>query len=561
MAFLAAALGLIWIVDARSPRVAGGVPTSAGRRTADLPFAASATDPAAAVSLQESPTSAVDSDAASADDLAQCDVVRNAPVEFIGRLFSCDNTVEPLPIAWRSSLGSDSSGDKVRTVLGQSADSFSRFRLTLFCRSRDLQTTAVQVYFDTETLNALPKLGSQTRVKLQLLGQSPTGQLVARYVGLLARPRPPPHKDSNRPDWLAMLLNPTAYLQRPQSCQVASWPRLMPASALAAESAALLPLQADGPFLQLTCLDPHDLEIPVLVYFQADKREDLLKIAVSSQLMLRVLGSADNRVVAKYVDIASGGVAAAPDDLRRLFGSAPDARSRSRAAIACVSMGLPLPETLTADERTATAKLAGDGFKVTLLAERKTWLVCAQSPRPSVHVTLFFPADAQRELLNIGRGTRLMLRPIGVQDQNIIGLFDKIVANPLAESVRSDDLRRFALLTDSLLHQKTRCQLGRALQKLDTNEFAQLLHGLFSQPMLQQPRLATCVDSVRPFEGQPFLVFWPVGPAAPDQWVDAGSAIELELVGLANNVPVAAFVRRLPPTPAAAQDTFGALGK
>lgn len=562
LAFLAAALGLIWLVDVRDPRAKNGQAPTRDRAATDLSSTASATDAPSGVALGTNPIQANDNATQSGDGVPVCDDVHNAPVEFNGRLFSCDNTIEPMPIAWRGTRSGNGSAEPAPAVLGQAADSFSRFRLTLFCRLRDLQTSAVQVYFGADTAAELPAIGRDTRVKLQLLGLGPAGQLAARFVSVVARPRIAPMKDATKSDWLATLLNPTAYLRLPQPCRVATWPRLIAASSLSPEALALLPSPPQGAFLQVACTDVRDLEVPVLVYFQRPQRGELLDIAASTWLSLRVLGSADNRVIAAHERIVNGGVAAAADDLRRVF-LAPKNQitPQDKSIITRVSMGLPLPETLTADERGANTKPAADGSKVPRLADRKTWLVCAQGPRPPVHVTLFFSAGMQEEMLKIGRGTRLSLRPLGTQDEHILGLFEKIDGNPLQEDVAADDLRRFALQTDTLMHEKLRCQLGRELQRADSSQAPNAARVLFGHPMAEQARLATCVDKLRPFEGQRFLVFWPQSHAIADESAEVGSAIELELAGLVNNVPVAAFVRRLAPLPTAAPFGHGAAVK
>ena len=493
---------------------------------------------------------ALDPGVASAPPVALDDVLA-APADFTARVFVCDNTAAALPEAWRGDRPdpSDPPGEAAQppvvTMQAADAERLAPFRLRLLCRGRDLQAAAVQVYFDPETLAALPAIGVDTRVALQVLGLGHSGQLAARYVRIVAFARRPPTGDAVKADWLRVLLNPAAYLDHDLPCQLASWPQLTAPSSLSpavarwVEGLALAASASETAAQKLVavaaCSDLRSLEVPVLLILPGAAVETALRLAPGAQVRARLLGSADNRLVLQLLALDRTDAPAHPTDLRRFLLAQPPPGK----AIECLSMGLPLPQTLDAADPDVVRLEPG------LLAPRKSWLVCAQPPQPPVHVKLFFRRGEEAQLLAIGRGTRVALDLLGTADSRLLARFRAVLTDPTDEAARADDLRQFPLLTEALRHHTLRCLLGAEMQAATPAQAPESTRRLFDAPTAGAPRLAMCVDGLRPFEGQRFLVYWPAGHPPSDDLPHTGAAIELRLRGMVNNLPVAEFVRRL----------------
>ena len=542
VALAAAVVAMAWMAD-RPPEPPPatknankiGEKSVAGQQ-AVLPFAATTTAAAGADGAQ---IPAIKSEDLGDVVRSTIDEVAAAPDQLRGHLFECRNTLDALPFAWRVGR-KDSGTDRTDALLGPQTHA-APYRLTLSCQAADLRLFGVVTYFDDAVVDALPAIGRDTVVTLQFLGLAAAGQLVARYVRVDALPQQLGRADDNRPDWLDALLHPAAAIGHVQRCSVATTPRLLDAAALdSATAAAALPLSHTEPTVQtwaaLTCADRRNVAVPVLLQLDLRRQAELLQLAPGVVVQTTVVAVAANRVVVRYEGLLQGGERAESADLRHVLLAAQAARGTT---IHCVSMGLPSAQTLASDDENASL------LDLAALAPRQAWVVCAQAPRPPVHVALYFRPGEQNQLLAIGRGTQLALTVLGVRSDTILAVLAKVEAHPTDIAGRDDDLRRFALLTEKLVGQKLHCQLGQELQAPAPGQVPRRAEKLFAYPVSPFAKLARCTDTLHPFDGEPFVLFWPAGHSAKDALPHPGAVLQLQLAGMVNNVPVAGVVGRL----------------
>lgn len=469
------------------------------------------------------------------------------PDAFKGRLFRCDNTVEPLPVLWAPVRPAGATpGPPPSDASGLlDSDALARHRLTLFCKTEELATVAVQVYFGTETSAAVLQIGKQSHVALRLLGLGPAGQLLARYVALTAHPRPAPVADPDRPDWLGTLVSPAAWVHHAVRCTAAGAPLVRPDKDVEAPAtAALIALAAantatdgeaaarvPGVLAELSCADARGLDVPVLAWFSTTAMEDALRIGAGTRVDVEVLGAADNRVVGVFAGLGTGAMPVQAGDLRRIWLRPESSLGRE---VECVSLGLPLAQTV--DTLDADDAL----LQATAVSRRKTWLACAQRPLPPVHMSLYFKMGAEQELLSLGRGTRVAAKVLGVRGGRILASYIRVVSAPTKVAERAQDLRRFALLPEAMVGKRLSCSLLRDLERASREMLPETARSLSKYSTPGQAWLATCGDALRPYEGQRFAVYWP-GLRRIDA-PRAGTQIDLRFDGLANDVPVADYI-------------------
>ena len=131
------------------------------------------------------------------------------------------------------------------------------------------------------------------------------------------------------------------------------------------------------------------------------------------------------------------------------------------------------------------------------------------------------------------RGTRIEVDVLGVDGDRILGRLGRILGGAASEP--SNDLRRWVLLSDGLRGQPVRCVLGREVEPAPAAVVPERVRGWVAPPAQGPAHLATCVDAVRPVEGQRFVVLGTIGPPAP--------VLNLRFLGVANNLPVATALR------------------
>ena len=508
--------------------VAGAARQSA---PAPLPAAVTAVDAAPAVPLAsivhvQMLPSETPAEVTLADVLA-------TPGELRGRLFSCRNTSDSLPIEWQPATPGVEAKDPVARQLSQIGQNFAHFRLSLACRTADLHTVPVHVYFDAATLPALPVIGRDTEVTLQLLGTGPAGDLLARYIHVSQHPRIASLLSKDLPDLLGALLAPADVANRRIACVSMGPAQLLSATRLDPESLARLGSLPAHTYASLACMDQRGVEVPILAAFSPERAIDVLGIARGTQLGLRLKGAANNRLLAIHEAISQGAVPVAADDLRRVLLQPAANAGQLRT---CTSQGLPMPQALEPGDRVEDAHGK--------FANRKAWLVCAQPSGPPVHVSLLFRDGSQEQLLAIARGTSLEVQVLGAAGDRVAAVFERVLAHPSEPGATARDLRRFVLLDKQLRGTNLRCKLARDPETAGVPGETRPAAKLFASKVADQPSLLDCVDALRPFDGQRFEVYFADENARKSAALRAGAVVELKFAGVVDATPVAGFVQR-----------------
>lgn len=487
------------------------------------PASASPSEAAPSEGLEDLPRADLPEDGLGAT--VEVEAVAGAIAEHKGRLLRCQNTVDALPGSWRP--------PRPGSAPSLPGAGYAEHRLTLLC-SGAAGGARVQVYFEPTTVSALPAIGRHTEVLLQVLGQDPAGQIAARFVRVLARPRLPTLASQALPDLLGALVDPNAPAERAVVCVSAGPAQVLADADLTQAARGLLAIgdseDRPGALVALACRDRREVEVPVWVQFDAGDAPRALQVTRATALRVLLRGRSGGRLLARFQGIAHGAIAAAGDDLRRVL-LAPQAHLGR--TVRCRSMGVPAPQALE-EREPAPVQRARAG-----LDDRKAWLVCAHPVAPAVHVGLFFAAGARQQLLSVGRGTALDLKVLGVAQGRILAVLERVVDGAIPAAGQTGDLRRFGLLTDQLLGRPLPCAL------------------LASSALLPAPAQAggrrsvwvRCRDGIRA-AGQQVEVLLPDGAAggqgAP---YPAGVALDLRLSGFANNLPVARLLKWPRPAP------------
>jgi len=458
--------------------------------------------------------------------------VLTTPSESRGRLFTCRNGVDALPIAWQPAPAGAQQADALAQLLGQIGKTFAPYRLSLSCRAADLRAVPVQVYFDAQTLAALPFIGRDTDVTLQFLGTSPQGVLLARYIHVQARPVVA-SLSRDLPDLLAAMLAPEEFADQRVTCLSRGAAQMVLPAMVDAQSRSRLGADASPSFALLRCTDRRDIAVPILAAWPATRATDLLRVIDGTRLRLRLRGLAGNRLLATCEAIAAGGVEPAQDDLRLAL---LQPQAHEGRLFACTSLGIPLAQSIEPGEPTTAPHVAGK------LANRKTWLTCELPSGPPLGLTVFFREGNQEQLLDIVRATRVELRLLGGTANGFHVLFERVLAAPTPPSARATDLRRFVLLDELLRGQHVTCKLEFEPRMVGEPGAPRPGARLFATKMAAAPLDVACSDPLRPYGGQRFEVYFADEATRKHANLQPGSVVTLAFAGVAENTPVAGFV-------------------
>lgn len=490
--------------------------------------------------------------------LARLPLVAERPDAHVGETVRCRNVVPALPVEWSVE------GPGVATLLQRTGETFAPHRLTLVCEASNLRVVLVHAFFAQERAADLPVLGRGGIAELKVLGAGPTGVLLAQALRVVDAPPEP--TDTGRADLIAALLRGEAAAgsevtcitdggatlistNRLQDAERAGLTRSMAASGAAnvdnaadagaepADSAGDGPGDGLGVVAELRCQDRGGAAVPALVTIPRARAVELLGVRGGTVLTLRLGGAARNRLMASVVRVVSGAVPVADGELRRVL---LEGKAAVGAIVNCVSMGLPLPEAIGRDGIGDVDPYA-EGREQT-----RAWLVCRQAVAPPTHVSLYFALGQGGKLLEIGRGTAVRLRVLGADDQRLHAELAEIVRDPLDERSHATDTRRFVLDRDRLAGKPLACKVGR-VEPLRTTPGAPRPGArlILDRAMLDKvdptPLRVECVDTLRPFDGQGFEVYFASAEARAQAPLRVGAEVELRFAGVRQNVAIAAF--------------------
>ncbi len=500
---------------------------------------------------------------AGAVDEAPLDRAVAAPAEFVGRWFACPVVTDALPVWWppqraqpqavpignagkatngaaraignAGPLPSDGHGQLAR--LGGTA---APFVADLMCQGTDLRTWPVRAFFDQHAIGALPAIGNGTAVALQLLGTDAGGNLQARYLRILERPRLVVR--SELPDWTALWTGPLLATKPQARCRADGPAELRDAAGLDPATLAQAATAEGVPpelWLSLRCRDARGPAVPLLIHGPREAARELLGVTAGSEVAVRLEHAGTDGLVAGAPKLVDGGVAVADADLRRVLLDDDSAVGRK---VVCTSQGLPLPEVAQPED----PALGPDKDKAPLV-DRKAWVVCAQPAAPAVHAYLYLPADHADRLLQVVRGTTVEARVLGIAGLRLQLLVERATppTGPAAAPVDPldpPDLRRLVLFGSAGRARDVRCRLTRTAvtgAQLVLPTAALQLGGTDAVALAR----LWCGDQVRPHAGQPIGVVGPADAAKAVAALGPGSIAHLRFVGVVENQPVAVWVR------------------
>lgn len=358
--------------------------------------------------------------------------VAATPSDFAGKVFRCRNRAEMLPVAWRPAA---SSGDlakpadtpaQYRKLLGHDAGGWARHRLPVACARDGEPAVPVQVFFDTVTAAAIPKIGAGTELVLQLLGTDPAGNLAARYLQLAGRPRQP---DGHGDDWLGALLQPVRGAQLSCTCDgpaelltgdyFSAAQRVELAATATAEGSAEQVAEiaelagAAAGFARVQCRDRWGGPVAVVVHVPSARQTQALALGPGTVVHLRLLGEAAGTLVALHEKTVAGEWAYRGGDLRRLLLLAPPIAGQE---FECASMGKADLQPASPEDGEAAAAAKEP------LAPGKAWVVCQQADAPPVHALIFAGQGHAEGLRTIARGAHIKARLLMAAGDRLVGL-------------------------------------------------------------------------------------------------------------------------------------------
>lgn len=421
-----------------------------------------------------------------------------------GRLVRCRNTIESLPAFAEADAPGKAGGLPI---------------LPIYCGSEG-RGVRIHLHFERETLAALPAIGRDSEILLQLLERDAAGVVGGRFIQILGRPRLSDPAVAGLPDLLGLWIadQPAGEIV----CHSADAPALVAAGAPGQAS-------AHGPALALvSCRDRRDVFVPILLQFSADQGLALLDVGRATTLRVVLSGRVRGQLVGAWGGILGGAMPAVAGDLRAVL-LQPEAHLGE--LMRCRSMGVPLPLSLAPSDG-EVALPAG-----ARLADRKTWLVCRHPTAPPVHINLLFRAEDKHQLLAIGRGTDVQVKALAVAGDRIHGLFEAVLARPVAAATQIRDLRRLGLQTEAFLGKSVTCTLLHAIDRAAAGELP-----VSSGPVRAAGgQLIQCDDALRPGVGQEVALGGVDASAALK--LPAGARVRLTLTGFSNNVPVATLIK------------------
>ncbi len=498
------------------------------------------------------------------------------PEAHVGERFGCRNLVAPLPQRWQAER------DGLTRLLARSGLRLAPHRLTLVCEGADLKVVLVHAFAHIDRADLLRAARRESLLEMRVLGSGPTGVLLAEVESVVEVGAP---LDPTLPDLAEALLDSDTAAGRVIACRSEGAatilvPERMPEAARAwlqrvsdatrmASSAAPAPAApqpgaapaagtpptadaaAGGPVdfavVEVRCMDRAGAAVPALLRAPQRRGQQWLQVRAGTVLSVQLDGAADDRLLGQLLGITSGAAPAVRDPLRlALIAGASDSEGVARRVAAneelarCTSLGLPLPEVLDDD---------GVGI-VDPHAQRRaplrTWLVCGGPGLPPTHVSLYFQERDAERLLEIGRGTTLSLRLFGSDGQRVFAELAQIVEGALDARSQATDLRRFVVERRRLQGNDFTCAVGRVEPLRSTPGVSRPGARLIaikraSAGVDATPLRVECLDTLRPFDGQAFEVYFANAEERVRAPLRVGAKLQLRFVGVRQNQPIAIY--------------------
>ncbi len=227
------------------------------------------------------------------------------PDKLQGQTVACRATAPAMPVA----VGSED--DDAKALIGEE---LAPRKALLRCADARGGSVGVTAYFGARQGGSLLKIGNGTVVDVLLRGFA-RNQLVASYVSIRSGAL---EVDAAADPLRSFLLDPAPQVGKDATCRVLIAPSALLGGAADAEARALLRTPLDASRTTLACAAAEG-NVPVDLYFPSGKARELLRIGGDSVVRFQLWGVVQNRVVALYQAVESGGLQLPPaNDWRAL---------------------------------------------------------------------------------------------------------------------------------------------------------------------------------------------------------------------------------------------------
>ena len=181
--------------------------------------------------------------------------------------------------------------------------------------------------------------------------------------------------------------------------------------------------------------------VPVQIYFAKGEKGNLLHIGRESVLNVEIRGTFANQVVARF-----RGLSDSPTDSAFANADAPDLLSvllwperYTDKVFDCTSKMAVTPQEVAGYDKAAVDAI---GVEV---APRKAVVHCDDMRGVTVSALIFFATGGERAVLEIGSGTVVRFKQRGFFNNQLVGLFEKVVSGAVKSEAGIGDMKRILI--------------------------------------------------------------------------------------------------------------------
>lgn len=275
--------------------------------------------------------------------------------------------------------------------------------------------------------------------------------------------------------------------------------------------------------------------VPVQIYFAKGDKGNLLHIGRESVLNVEIRGTFANQVVARF-----RGLSDSPADSAFANPDAPDLLSvllwpdrYTDKVFDCTSKMAVTPQEVAGYDKTAVDAV---GVEV---AQRKAVLHCDDMRGVTVSTLLFFATGAERAVLEIGSGTVVRFKQRGFYNNQLVGLFDKVVSGGVKSEAGMGDMKRILIDPKPAIGKSLICESLVAPQPAPIRALEQEEVALIKDKTEQMKTSLMCRQTSGGSVGA--SVYFPAGKLDELLKIGSDTKVKLQVWGVRSNRIVTLF--------------------